>query len=171
MTKELKTVSQINKEVTNLLKSYKNTSSRIQVVLEAIIDNYNSPDGLNHNSTPLNNLLKGLRKTDVELVKIYIKTVTNAVVYINAKGNFTLKLADNATDLLTNEKYATMCWNDTADKVKVVPKEYFGSLKAAMTALDNTLPKAFKTARGAEELKELLDKVHEHLKAYESTEE
>lgn len=153
-------IKTLNKQITSFLTGYKNSAKTMQTILENFINSYNLPDGLNKNSTPLDKLLKGIRKTDCELVKIYIKTVTNAKVYLNAKGNYTLKL--DGAELTTNEKFETTCWNDAHDKVVVTPVEYYNNMKQALAQTEKTLNKAFKTARTDDEvgqLKALINKI------------
>lgn len=155
-------VSQLNKSITGFLTGYKNSSKTLQKILEDFIDSYNLPDGLNKNSTPLDRLLKGLRKTDAVLVKLYIAEVTNAKLYINAKGNYTLKLDGEALE--TNDKYGTITWNNMEKAVTVVQNDYYKSMQEALKATEKTITKAIKTARTDDELKELKKTINELLK-------
>ena len=155
-------VSQLNKSITGFLTGYKNSSKTLQKILEDFIESYNLPDGLNKNSTPLDRLLKGLRKTDAVLVKLYIAEVTNAKLYINAKGNYTLKLEGEALE--TNDKYGTITWNNMEKSVTVVQNDYYKSMQEALKATEKTVTKAIKTARTDDELKELKKTINELLK-------
>lgn len=155
-------VTQLNKSITGFLTGYKNSAKTLQKILEDFIESYNLPDGLNKNSTPLDRLLKGLRKTDAVLVKLYIAEVTNAKLYINAKGNYTLKL--DGGELETNDKYGTISWNNMEKEVTVVPNDYYKSMQEALKATEKTITKAIKTARTDEELKELKKTINELLK-------
>lgn len=156
-------VTTLNQTITGFLTGYKNSAKTLQKILEDFIESYNLPDGLNKNSTPLDRLLKGLRKTDSALVKLYIAEVTNAKLYLNAKGNYTLKIDGEALE--TNDKYGTISWNNMEKTVTVVQNDYYKSMTEALKATEKTLAKAIKTARTAEELTELKNKINELLTA------
>ena len=155
-------VTELNKSITGFLTGYKNSTKTLQTILENFIESYNLPDGLNKNSTPLDRLLKGLRKTDSALVKLYIAEVTNAKLYINAKGNYTLKIEGESLE--TNDKYGTIQWNNMEKNVAVIVSDYYKSMQEALKQTEKTLTKAIKTARTAEELTELKNKINELLK-------
>lgn len=153
------TVKQLNKSISNFLRGYKNSTKSLQQILENFIDSFNDSDGLNHNSTPLDTLLKGLRKTDATLVKMYIAEVTNAKVYLNAKGNYTMKI--DGTELVTNDKYGTIQWNNMEKNVVVMSVDYYKNMQEALKYTEKTLAKAIKTARTDEEIQQLKAKVNE----------
>lgn len=152
---------QLTARINGYIKGYKTSANNLQQILIDFIDSFNAEDGLNKNSTPLSNLLKGLRKTDAELVKAYIKKVTNAQVYLNGKGNYTLKIEGD--ELTTNENYAETKWFDLAEKAVVIVKDYYKNIDEALKATDKTLVKAINTIKTAEEKKQLLDAISERL--------
>lgn len=155
--------SQLNKKITGFLTGYKNSAKTLQGILEDFIESFNASDGLNKNSTPLDKLLKGIRKTDAVLVKLYMAEVTNAKVYLNAKGNYILKI--EGSELTTNEKYGTINWNNMERNVVVMSMDYYKSMAEALKATEKTLAKAIKTARTDEELAQLKTKINEMLTA------
>lgn len=156
-------VKQLNKSISGFLTGYKKSAKTLQSIIENFIDSFNAEDGLNKNSTPLDTLLKGLRKTDAVLVKLYIAEVTNAKVYLNAKGNHTLKI--DGTELVTNDKYGTIQWNNMERNVVVMSLDYYKTMAEALKATEKTLTKAIKTARTDEELAQLKTKINEMLTA------
>lgn len=156
-------VTQLNRSISGFLAGYKKSAKTLQTILENFIDSFNDANGLNHNSTPLDTLLKGLRKTDAVLVKMYIAEVTNAKVYINAKGNHTLKI--EGTELTTNDKYGTVQWNNMERNVVIMSMDYYKSMAEALKATEKTLAKAIKTARTDEELEQLKQKINELITA------
>lgn len=153
------TAKQLNISITNFLRGYKNSAKTLQTIIENFIDSFNAEDGLNKNSTPLDTLLKGLRKTDSALVKMYISEVTNAKVYLNAKGNYTLKIDGN--ELVTNDKYETLQWNNMERNVIVISVDYYKNMTEALKQTEKTLTKAIKTARTDEEIQQLKTKINE----------
>lgn len=153
------TVKQLNTSISNFLRGYKNSTKALQTILENFIDSFNAKDELNKNSTPLDTLLKGLRKTDSALVKMYIAEVTNAKVYLNAKGNFTLKI--DGSELVTNDKYGTLQWNNMERNVVVMSVDYYKNMAEALKQTEKTLTKAIKTARTDEEIQQLKTKIDE----------
>ena len=48
--------NKLNTKIKTFLNTYKNQSSKLQEILEDFVDSFNSPDGLNKNSTPLSTL-------------------------------------------------------------------------------------------------------------------
>lgn len=153
--------SQLNKKISGFLTGYKNSAKTLQGILEDFIESFNAEDGLNHNTTPLDKLLKGIRKTDAVLVKLYIAEVTNAKVYLNVKGNYVLKI--DGQQLETNDKYGTINWNNMERNVVVMSVDYYKSMAEALKATEKTLEKAKKTARTDEELAQLKTKINEIL--------
>jgi hypothetical protein len=143
----------LNTKIKTFLNTYKNQSNKLQEILEDFVDNFNSPDGLNKNSTPLSTLLQGLRKTDASLVKMWVKEVTNANVYLKANGNYVLKI--DGSELVTNEKYKVLKWNDLDKEVTVVKLDYYKSMEQALKALETTLPKVYKTCKTEEDKKQV----------------
>ena len=153
------TAKKLNTSITNFLRGYKNSTKTLQTILENFIDSFNAEDGLNKNSTPLDTLLKGLRKTDSALVKMYLSEVTNAKVYLNGKGNYTLKI--DGTELVTNDKYGTIQWNNMEKNVVVMSVDYYKNMTEALKQTEKTLTKAIKTARTDEEIQQLKTKIDE----------
>ena len=99
-----------------------------------------------------------MRKTDASLVKLWVKEVSNANVYLKANGNYVLKI--DGEQLETNEKYKVLKWNELDKEVTVVKLDYYKSMEQALKALETTLPKVYKTCKNEEDKK----KVEELLK-------
>lgn len=156
--------SKLNTKIKTFLNTYKNQANKLQEILEDFVDSFNSPDGLNKNSTPLSTLLQGLRKTDASLVKLWVKEISNANVYLKANGNYVLKI--DGEQLETNEKYKVLKWNELDKEVTVVKLDYYKSMEQALKALETTLPKVYKTCKNEEDKK----KVEELLKKLTTTE-
>lgn len=145
----------LDKLVTEILVNDKTRNAKIQEFIELFVDNFN--ENLSHNATPLSNLVKGLKKTDSELIKAYFASVTNAKLYLNAKHNYTVKYNEtNETDLKTNEKYKVTKWYELAKKAEVIIKDYYDNLDKAKKALDNTISKALNTAHNPAERAEII---------------
>lgn len=162
MTKKSNKVSieALNKLAEEILVNDKERNNKLQQFVELFIDNFNTE--LTHNATPLSNLVKGLKKTDAVLIKEYFASVTNARLYLNAKGNYTVKYNIAAdTDLTTNDKYKVTKWWELAKKAEVIVKDYYDSIDKAKKALDNTILKALNTAKNPEEREEIIKYIKE----------
>lgn len=147
--------------VAGFVKSYKNQATKLQEILDEFFASFNDENGLNKNSTPLSNLLKGIRKTDAELVKKYIKKVSNAQVYLKDNGNYTLKLVGD--ELILNDVYGTIKWNDLAEHAIVIVPDHYKSMSEAIKATGKTLEKALKTVQSDEDRDDLIKTVKELL--------
>lgn len=153
-------VETLNKLAEEILVNDKERNNKLQQFVELFIDNFNTE--LTHNATPLSNLVKGLKKTDAVLIKEYFANVTNARLYLNAKGNYTVKYNTTTdTDLTTNDKYKVTKWYELAKKAEVIIKDHYDSIDKAKKALDNTILKALNTAKNPEEREEIIKYIKE----------
>lgn len=153
-------VETLNKLAEEILVNDKERNNKLQQFVELFIDNFNTE--LTHNATPLSNLVKGLKKTDAVLIKEYFANVTNARLYLNAKGNYTVKYnTATDTDLTTNDKYKVTKWYELAKKAEVIIKDHYDSIDKAKKALDNTILKALNTAKNPEEREEIIKYIKE----------
>lgn len=160
----MKTAKQLNQSVKVFLKSYKNQATKLQSILDDFFESFNAPQGLNKNSTPLSNLLKDIRETDVALVRKYISIVSNAKVMLKANGSYVLRL--EGEDLVLNEKYGTIKWNELAKNATVTIRDDFKSMPEALKATTKTMNKVFKTIKTRRDFLDFKETIDDLMNSY-----
>lgn len=123
---------------------------RIQDFLFDFLSSYNDPDLLAKNSTPLSHLLKGLKRTDATLIKIYIEEVTNAKIGLNDKNKLVIKL-EKDQDLDFIEDWTALKWYDMAKDTVTVRKESYDDINQAIKAYKKWCRKVAKSGFDGEE--------------------
>lgn len=159
----MKTLAELNVLVKNILTSDKKRNQKIQEFLESFVESFNEP--LNYNATPISNLVKGLKKTDAILVKVWFGEVTNAKLYLNAKENYTVKY-NKAEDkaLKTTDKFKQLTWYELAKRAEVTVKDYYKDLEEAKKRIKSTFEKAMNTAKTPAERALLIEFINSQFK-------
>lgn len=150
------TLKDMNKLATAIITSDKKRNQNIDSFLRLFVTSYNTD--LNFNASPIDKIIKGLKKTDTALIKEWFAQVTNAKLYLNSKKNYVVKY-NNAEDttLTTTAAFETLTWYDLAKKAEVTIKDSYKDLEEAKKRMLQTLEKALNTAKNPEERETLID--------------
>ena len=145
----------LNNKVIIVLKSYKNNHQKIQEILEEFLVSFDKEDGLNKNSTPLDKLLQGVKKTDNILIREWFKRVSNTVVYLKADKKYVLKYSED--NIVLNDNFGTLKWCELAKKADITFKDSYKNIEEALKAGNKYFEKAIKTVKTDDEKKQLKD--------------